>query len=107
MSVLSMFRRKGGPELRRGDVPYLNAVNAAQVTLGALHNGAAQRLDGTIAEVRISDVALGADQFLIASVPEPGTLALLVVAPLLLGARLRARAGVTAGVAHRRSPVSR
>ena len=31
MSVLSMFRRKGGPELRRGDVPYLNAVNAAQV----------------------------------------------------------------------------
>ncbi|MBA4175660.1 MAG: HlyD family type I secretion periplasmic adaptor subunit [Leptothrix sp. (in: Bacteria)] len=31
MSVTSMFRRKRGPELQRGDVPYLNAVQAAQV----------------------------------------------------------------------------
>ena len=31
MSVLSMLRRKRGPELQRGDVPYLNAVQAAQV----------------------------------------------------------------------------
>ncbi len=32
MSLLSLFKRKGGaPELQRGDVPYISAVQAAQV----------------------------------------------------------------------------
>ncbi|MDP2006864.1 MAG: HlyD family efflux transporter periplasmic adaptor subunit [Rubrivivax sp.] len=31
MSALSVFKRKRVPELQRGDVPYLNAVQAAQV----------------------------------------------------------------------------
>jgi len=31
MSATSIFKRKRAPELRRGDVPYLNAVQAAQV----------------------------------------------------------------------------
>ncbi len=31
MGVLASFKRKGVPELQRGDVPYLNAVQAAQV----------------------------------------------------------------------------
>ena len=31
MSTVSFFKRKRAPELRRGDVPYLNAVQAAQV----------------------------------------------------------------------------
>ncbi|MCB1889816.1 MAG: LamG domain-containing protein [Rhodocyclaceae bacterium] len=81
--------------VHRPDTLALNGAFTPGLGIGNLQDGQNQFLDGVIDEVRISDVALRADQLLGASVvgggtvPEPGSLALLAGALGLLAWRQR------------------